>query len=108
MKCLQGLSLIIDLLSGYNTYSDFVNLPPRGLKAYYATIEQPMSLKAVQKKIKGQEGRKQGAGTSIYKSWDELEEDISLIWRNARQFNEDGSALFVLAGEFEVGKSGAN
>lgn len=79
-------------------------MPNRGLKEYYATIKTPMSLNQVMTKIRGFISRKDGfSGTSDFKNWQQLEECASLIWTNAREFNEDGSEMYNLAGEFEVG-----
>lgn len=62
-----------------------------------------MSLKAVLKRIRGQHGRETPSGVSDFKTWDAFEEGIAYIWANARDYNEDGSAMYDLAGEFEVG-----
>jgi hypothetical protein len=80
----------------------FVNLPPRSLKDYYALIKEPMSLTAVQKKVRGVIGREQPTGHTLFKSWDALESAMVLIWNNARDYNEDGSDLYNLSLELEV------
>jgi len=59
-------------------------------------------LKQIEKRINGQDGRKEPTGTSLYKSWNALEEEISNVGQNARTYNEDGSAIYVLAGQLEV------
>ncbi|KAK8164438.1 Bromodomain-containing protein [Phyllosticta citrichinensis] len=88
--------------SGLTIYQPFVHLPSRSLKEYYSAIKNPMSLDRVLKKVQGFIGRSQGfSGISDFKTWHQLEECVSLIWRNAREFNEDGSEIFNLAGEFE-------
>lgn len=62
-----------------------------------------MSLDRVLKKVQGFIGRSAGfSGISDFKTWHQLEECAALIWRNARDFNEDGSDIFNLANEFEV------
>lgn len=62
-----------------------------------------MSLNAVLKKVQGYLSRREGfRGTSDFKNWQQLEECVSLIWLNARDFNEDGSEMYNLAAEFEV------
>lgn len=61
-----------------------------------------MSLKGVAKRIKGIHGRNDATGVTDYKTWDKFEEGVSLIWRNARHYNEDGSDMYTLANEFEV------
>ncbi|KAF2729125.1 Bromodomain-containing protein [Polyplosphaeria fusca] len=79
----------------------FVNLPSRSLKDYYALIKRPMSLSAVQKKVRGVRGRDAPTGATELKSWDAFEDDVSLIWINAREYNEDGSDIYNLSIEFE-------
>jgi hypothetical protein len=83
-------------------FTPFINLPPRSLADYYALIKHPMSLKGVQKKVRGQRGRDAATGKTDLKSWQALEDEMSLIWHNAREYNEDGSALYDLAGELET------
>lgn len=62
-----------------------------------------MSLNSVMRKIQGFMNRKDGfSGISDFKNWQQLEECVSLIWSNAREFNEDGSEMYNLANEFEV------
>lgn len=77
-------------------------LPSRKLEDYYKFIKYPVSLKGVRKRINGEHGRNERTGITDYKSWDAFEEDVSFIWRNARDYNEDGSEMFELAGQFEV------
>ena len=52
--------------------------------------------------VRGIKGRDKPTGVSFFKSWQAFEDEISYIWKNARQYNEDGSEIFELAGEFEV------
>lgn len=70
-------------------------------------IKNPVSLNGVKKKVRGQHGRNPPTGVTDFKNWDAFEEEVSFIWRNAREYNEDGSELYNLAGEFEVSKSRA-
>lgn len=90
---------------GLDIFSPFVNLPPRSLTDYYAVIKNPLSLKGIQKKIRGYRGRTEITGVSEYKTWDALEGEVRRIADNAREYNEDGSDIHVLAGELEVGLS---
>lgn len=83
-------------------FTAFINLPPRSLTDYYQLIKQPMSLKGVQKKVRGQRGRDAATGKTDLKSWQALEDEMSLIWTNAREYNQDGSDLFNLAAELET------
>lgn len=77
-------------------------MPPRSLKDYYHVIPNPHCLKDLQKRVKGTYGGRNATGVSDFKSWAALEEDASLIWKNAYHYNEDGSEIFVLAKDLEV------
>ncbi|KAI9835723.1 MAG: hypothetical protein M1819_001900 [Sarea resinae] len=81
--------------------SPFWNRPSRQLKDYYAVIKKPASLRDVQKRIRGAHGKDDSAGVTEFKSWNSFDEAVGLIWKNAQQYNEDGSELFVLAGDLE-------
>jgi Bromodomain len=59
-------------------------------------------LKGVQKRVRGIHGRNPPTGITDFHSWDSFEQEMSFIWRNAREYNEDGSEIFELAGELEV------
>jgi hypothetical protein len=87
---------------GILIFTPFINLPTRSLTDYYSLIKHPMSLKGVQKKVRGQRGREGPTGKTDLKSWQALEDEMSLIWQNAREYNEDGSAIYELAGELET------
>ena len=82
-------------------FTPFHFLPPRTLTDYYDTIKKPVSLKAIQKQVAGKVGRMPPTGTSIFGTWDLLENELSFIWKNCREYNEDGSEMYNLAGEFE-------
>jgi hypothetical protein len=62
-----------------------------------------MSLSAVKKKVQGVVGREQPTGHTLFKSWDQLEQAMNLIWKNARDYNEDGSEIYNVSIELEVG-----
>jgi hypothetical protein len=83
-------------------FQPFINLPNRSLRDYYQTIKSPMSLTGVKKKVQGVQGRNPPTGFTDLKSWKAFEDEVSLIWRNAKTYNEDGSDIFNLAVEFEV------
>ena len=83
-------------------FEPFVNLPPRALKDYYKMIEDPLSLKKLQKQVKGIHGRHDATGVSEYKSWALFEEKAKLLWENAYYFNEEDSEIYALAQELEV------
>ncbi|KAI8940182.1 hypothetical protein NX059_003889 [Plenodomus lindquistii] len=86
---------------GLQIFAPFQNLPSRSLKDYYQLIKDPMSLSAVHKKVRGVIGREAPTGQTLFKSWDAFEEAVSLIWTNARIYNEDGSDIYNLSLEFE-------
>lgn len=61
-----------------------------------------MSLSAIKKKVQGVVGRDAPTGHTLFKSWDSFENAMSLVWSNARIYNEDGSELYNLSLELEV------
>jgi hypothetical protein len=87
---------------GLQIFLPFLNLPSRSLKDYYQVIKDPMSLAAIQKKVRGVVGREAPTGNTLLKSWDTFEQTFSLIWTNARIYNEDGSDIYTLSQELEV------
>ncbi|GAB7354703.1 hypothetical protein MBLNU459_g5120t1 [Dothideomycetes sp. NU459] len=82
-------------------FQPFVNLPPRSLTDYYHVIRKPVSLTALRKKTRGQHGREPPTMQTDFKTWDAFEDEASYIWTNAREYNEDGSDMYTLAGELE-------
>lgn len=87
---------------GLEVFSPFANLPTRKLEDYYKVIRYPVSLKGTAKRIRGQHGRSPPTGITDFKHWDAFEEEVSWIWRNAQEYNEDESDMYALAGEFKV------
>jgi hypothetical protein len=79
-----------------------VTLPPKTLTDYYKVIETPVSLRAVQKRVRGQHGRGTSTGLTDFATWEAFEKHVSWIWVNARTYNEDGSEMYNLSHEFEV------
>ncbi|KAH8813171.1 Bromodomain-containing protein-like protein [Xylogone sp. PMI_703] len=86
----------------YAAFEVFINLPPRSLKDYYQIIPYPVSLKKLQKRVKGIHGRADATGVSDFKTWAAFEEEASYIWKNAWHYNEDGSEISNLAKELET------
>ncbi|PHH67317.1 hypothetical protein CDD81_80 [Ophiocordyceps australis] len=86
-------------IEGY--FEPFQNLPPRSLKDYYKVIDDPMSLKKLQKMVKGIHGRNGATGVSVFKSWSAMAEKAKLLWTNAMYYNEEGSEIFELALELQ-------
>ena len=83
-------------------FAPFIHLPSRTLTDYYRIIKRPVSLKSAQKLVRGIKGRDPPTGATFLKSWQAFEDEVSYIWKNARTYNEDGSAISELAGELEV------
>ncbi|KAJ9151803.1 Protein polybromo-1 [Pleurostoma richardsiae] len=81
-------------------FEPFIFLPPRSLRDYYQLIQEPMSLRNLQKLVKGIHGRAVAKG-SDFKSWSALEEKASLLWENAFYYNEEGSEISELARELK-------
>lgn len=82
-------------------FEPFINLPPRALRDYYKVITDPLSLKKLQKIVKGVHGRHDATGVSDFKTWSAFEEKSKLLWTNAYFYNEEGSDIYVLAQELE-------
>lgn len=63
-----------------------------------------MSLKSLAKLVQGIRGRDPAPvpPSSLFKSWDSFENEVSYIWKNAAEYNEDGSAIVELAEELRV------
>lgn len=79
-------------------YDIFARLPDRKLfKDYYAVIPHPVSFATLKRGIKGG-----SSGATKFTTWNEFDEEVSLIWKNARHYNEDGSFISELAGDLEV------
>ncbi|KAJ6013260.1 hypothetical protein N7540_007851 [Penicillium herquei] len=80
----------------------FVGKPDRALyRDYYEIIQYPVSLRSIQKKVRGTDGRKKGTGMTAFPTWQSFAEEVSYLWRNAREYNEDGSEIAALAGVME-------
>lgn len=82
-------------------FEPFINLPPRALKDYYKVITDPLSIKKLQKMVKGVHGRGDVTGTSNFKTWGAFQEKSTLLWTNAFFYNEEGSEIYTLAQELE-------
>lgn len=86
----------------YAYFEPFFNLPPRTLKDYFQVIKDPLSIKKLQKLVKGIRSRTDRSGVSEYKSWAAFEDKASLLWENAYFYNEDGSPIANMAKELEA------
>ena len=65
-------------------------------------IKHKVCLNSVRKLVRGVQGKNAPTGVTELKSWRAFEEEVSYIWRNCREYNEDDSDIAGLAGEFEV------
>ncbi|KAK0391957.1 hypothetical protein NLU13_1455 [Sarocladium strictum] len=99
---------VVEELLRYHTpdYEDayfepFINLPPRALKDYYRMISEPLSLRKLQKMVKGTLSRTDTPGVSYFKTWPAFEEKAKLLWENAYYYNEEGSEIYELAQDLE-------
>ncbi|KAJ6149946.1 hypothetical protein N7471_001145 [Penicillium samsonianum] len=80
----------------------FIGKPDRNLyRDYYEIIQHPVSLRSIQKRVRGTDSRKNLSKTTAYPTWQSFEEEVSYVWRNAREYNEDGSDIAILAGVLE-------
>ncbi|KAL9126219.1 MAG: hypothetical protein Q9217_004699 [Psora testacea] len=82
--------------------ANFIHLPSRTLQDYYRLIKHPVSLKGLQKLVRGIKGHAPPAGTTLLKSWHAFEQEASYIWNNARDYNEDTSTIVELANELKA------
>lgn len=99
------MACAVELIRAYRGpyFLDFINLPARTYKDYFAVITYPLSLKGLQKLVKGIHGRQPATGVSDFKSWAAFEEKASLLWTNAHFYNEEGSVIYAMATELKVG-----
>ncbi|KAI1766647.1 Bromodomain-containing protein [Hypoxylon sp. FL1150] len=100
-KILEELLRRKDESGEFPYFEPFIYLPPRSLKDYYDIITEPLSLKALQKQVRGQHGRGGATYVSDFKAWAAFEDQASLIWKNAYHYNEDGSDISLMAQELE-------
>ncbi|KAI5467456.1 hypothetical protein BGZ63DRAFT_27560 [Mariannaea sp. PMI_226] len=83
-------------------FEAFINLPPRSLKDYFKVISDPLSIKKLQRMVRGSHGRAGVSGVSDFKTWAAFAEKSKLLWTNAYFYNEEGSEIYALAQELEV------
>lgn len=72
------------------------------MKDYFKVITEPLSIKQLQKMVKGVHTRRDIPGTSNFKTWSALEDKAKLLWTNAYFYNEEGSEIYTSAQELEV------
>jgi hypothetical protein len=64
------------------------------LKDYYEATKHPVSLKQLQKSVKGTRGKTPTPGVSIFKTWAAYEEEFSYIWNNTFAYNVEESEIY--------------
>ncbi|KAJ6145210.1 hypothetical protein N7470_009105 [Penicillium chermesinum] len=100
-KILSELTRLKDS-DGEDVSYPFIGKPDRNAyRDYYEIIQHPVSLRSIQKKVRGTDTRKKGTKMTAFPTWHAFEEEVSYIWRNAREYNEDGSEISKLAGVLE-------
>ncbi|KAJ5246958.1 hypothetical protein N7468_001941 [Penicillium chermesinum] len=100
-KILSELTRLKDS-DGEDVSYPFTGKPDRNAyRDYYEIIQHPVSLRSIQKKVRGTDTRKKGTKMTAFPTWHAFEEEVSYIWRNAREYNEDGSEISKLAGVLE-------
>ncbi|KAL9101567.1 MAG: hypothetical protein Q9163_003196 [Psora crenata] len=82
--------------------ANFIHLPSRTLQDYYKLIKHPVSLKGLQKLVRGVKGHALPTGITLLRSWHAFEQEASYIWNNARDYNEDKSIIVELAEELKA------
>lgn len=101
---------MFDILRGTNAFYSgqdvaypFIGKPDRNLyRDYYEIIHHPVSLRSIQQRVRGTDSRRKALKTTAFPTWDSFEEEVSFLWRNAREYNEDGSEISALAGVLEA------
>lgn len=87
---------MVDLLDRLMEQPDAVNFyekpPKRDYPEYYKVIKRPTAILEVRK----------GVERGKIADWETLASEVSLIWTNAREFNEDGSEIYEMANDLEV------
>ncbi|KAI1040563.1 hypothetical protein LB505_005736 [Fusarium chuoi] len=64
-----------------------------------------MSIRKLQKAVKGFHGRGGSTGVSDFKSWAAFEEKAKLLWTNAYFYNEEGSEIYLVAQDLEASET---
>lgn len=91
------------LISGQEVFYPFLSLPDRTVyKDYYEVIMHPISLRAIFKLVRGTDRRKSSTKGYRFKNWQAFEDEVSYLWVNAREFNEDDSEIVAISHKLEV------
>ena len=73
-------------------FKDKVDPERDGAPDYFNIIKNPMELTTVKKKLT----------TNEYKSIQQWADDINLIWKNAKTYNNEGTLIYLFAQELEI------
>ncbi|KAK9815856.1 hypothetical protein WJX72_010824 [[Myrmecia] bisecta] len=98
-RCLQVLELVMKEPDA-EPFSTPVDAEAMGLDDYHEIVQQPMDLGTIQKRLLP--GRKQGWGTIVYKSTQEVQDDVNLVWHNCRLYNEPGDPIMDMCDNVEA------
>lgn len=90
-------SFVLDELFACLAAFPFVSPVPEALVTYHSVIKTPMDLSTLETNLLS--GRYQTAA--------DFEQDLQLIWQNARQFHDPIALIYQLAGKLESTYEGA-
>jgi hypothetical protein len=88
----NAMLALLEDLSGLEAAVNFEKRPPkRDYPDYYQIIARPTSIADVRTMVKQQK----------IANWDAFADEIRLIWRNAKEYNEPGSDIYDMTEELE-------
>lgn len=94
---------MLTLQSDQEIAAPFITKPDQRMyKEYYDIIQHPVSLRGIQKRVRGIGWKNNPMKKTSFPTWQSFEDEMNYVWRNAREFNEDGSEIVILAGKLEV------
>jgi hypothetical protein len=88
----DAMLALLDELSSHESAVNFEKRPPkRDYPDYYQIIARPTSITDVRTMVKQQK----------IEDWNAFANEVRLIWRNAKEYNEPGSAIYEMTEELE-------
>lgn len=69
-------------------------VPKKDYPDYYKLIKKPTSISDVRGLVESEE----------VQDWDALAKEVRLIWDNAKEYNQEGSDIYLMAEKLEVGR----
>ena len=76
-----------------DTFSNFEEkVPKKDYPDYYKLIKKPTSISDVRALVENE----------IVQDWDALAKEVRLIWDNAKEYNQEGSDIYLMAEKLEV------